>query len=128
MTQYSSLQELRQSLSGILDMDTRNVATVLDAQRLRQEAIDNLAHAAVFAEEEAVRSTARGAIAKAALALGIVPASTQALYEAMATGRVSGFTVPALNLRAMTYDSARAAFRAAVELDVRAVIFEIARS
>jgi fructose/tagatose bisphosphate aldolase len=128
MTQYASPQELRQSLSGILDLDTRNGATVLDAQRLRQDAIDSIAHAAVFAEKEAVRSTARRAIARAALALGIVPASTQALYEAMAAGRVSGFTVPALNLRAMTYDSARAAFRAAIQLDVRAVIFEVARS
>ena len=128
MSQYASLQELHQGLSGILDLDSRNGARVLDAQRLRQEAIDNLAYAAVFAEEEAVRSAAREAIGKAALALGIVPASTQPLYEAMAAGRVSGFTVPALNLRAMTYDSARAAFRAAVQLDVRAVIFEIARS
>jgi fructose/tagatose bisphosphate aldolase len=128
MTQYSSLQELHQGLSGILDLDSRNGARVLDGQRLRQDAIDNLAHTAVFAEEEAVRSAARQAIAKAALALGIVPASTQALYEAMAAGRVSGFTVPALNLRSMTYDSARAAFRAAVQLDVRAVIFEVARS
>jgi fructose/tagatose bisphosphate aldolase len=128
MSQYASLQELRQGLSGILDLDSRNGARVLDAQRLRQDAIDNLVHAAVFAEDEAVRSAARQAIGKAALALGVVPASTQPLYEAMAAGRVSGFTVPALNLRAMTYDSARAAFRAAVQLDVRAVIFEIARS
>jgi fructose/tagatose bisphosphate aldolase len=128
MTQYSSLQELHRGLGGILDLDSRNGARVLDAQRLRQDAIDNLAHAAMFAEEEAVRSAARQAIAKAALALGIVPASTHAFYEAMAAGRVSGFTVPALNLRAMTYDSARAAFRAAVQLEVRAVIFEIARS
>jgi fructose/tagatose bisphosphate aldolase len=128
MSRYASLQELDQGLSGILDLDSRNGARVLDAQRLRQDAIDDLVHAAVFADEEAVRLAAREAIKKAALALGIVPASTQALYEAMAAGRVAGFTVPALNLRAMTYDSARAAFRATVQLDVRAVIFEIARS
>ena len=128
MSQYASLQQLRRDLDGVLDLDTRNGARVLDAQRLRQDAIDSLVHAAVFAEEEAVRSAAREAIAKAALALGIVPASTQTLYEAMAAGRVSGFTVPAFNLRAMTYDSARAAFRAAAQLDVRAIIFEVARS
>jgi fructose/tagatose bisphosphate aldolase len=128
MSQYASLQQLRRDLSGILDLDTRNGARVLDAQRLRGDAIDSLVHAAVFAEEQAVRSAAREAIAKAALALGIVPASTQTLYEAMAAGRVSGFTVPAFNLRAMTYDSARAAFRAAAQLDVRAIIFEVARS
>ena len=128
MIQYTSLQELHKGLSGILDLDAPNGARVLDAQRLRQDTIDNLVRAAVFAEEEAVRSAAREAIAKAALALDIVPASTQALYEAMAAGRVSGFTVPALNLRAIAYDSARAAFQAAAQLDVRAIIFEIARS
>ena len=128
MTQYTSLQELHQGLSGILDLGNRNGASVLNAQRLRRDAIDKLVYTAVFAEEEALQSAAREAIGRAALALDIAPASTHALYEAMAAGRVSGFTVPALNLRAMPYDSARAAFRAAIELDMRAIIFEIARS
>jgi fructose/tagatose bisphosphate aldolase len=128
MNQYASLQELRQGLNGVLNLDTRNGATVLDDQRLRRDAIDSLVSTAVFAEEEAVRLAARQAISKAAMALGIVSASTQALYEAMSAGRASGFTVPALNLRAMTYDSARAAFRVAAQMDVRALIFEIARS
>jgi fructose/tagatose bisphosphate aldolase len=125
---YASLQELRRNLNGILGLGSRNGARVIDVQRLRQDTIDNLAYTAVFAREEAVRSAARQAIGEAALALGIVPASTQALYEAMAAGQVSGFTVPALNLRAMTYDSARAAFGAAIQLDMGALIFEIARS
>jgi fructose/tagatose bisphosphate aldolase len=128
MNQYASLQELRLGLKGVLDLDARNGAAVLDAERLRQDAIDGLVSTAVFAEEEAVRVAARRAIGKTALALGIVPASTQALYEAMSAGRTTGFTVPALNLRAMTYDSARAAFRVAAQMDVRALIFEIARS
>jgi fructose/tagatose bisphosphate aldolase len=115
-------------LKGVLDLDARNGAMVLDAERLRRDAIDSLVSTAVFAEEEAVRLAARQAIGKAALALGIVPASTQALYEAMSAGRTTGFTVPAFNLRAMTYDSARAALRVATEMDVRALIFEIARS
>jgi fructose/tagatose bisphosphate aldolase len=128
MSRHESLQELRRDLSGILDLDARNGAKVLDAQRLREDTIDRLVSTAAFAEEEATRSAARQVIGGAALALDIVPASTQALYEAMAAGRVSGFTIPALNLRAMTYDSARAALRVAVDLGVRAAIFEIARS
>ena len=48
---------------------------------------------------------------------------------AMGRGEVPGrFTVPAINLRMMAYDSARAVFRAARKLDVGALIFEIARS
>jgi len=128
MTQYTSLQELRNSLSDILDLDSRDGARVLDGKRLRAEVIDRLVHTAVFAEDEPVRSAARQAIAKAARALGAVPSSIQSLYEAMAAGQVSGFTVPALNLRTVVYDSARAVFRAAAQLDARAIIFEIARS
>jgi hypothetical protein len=41
---------------------------------------------------------------------------------------VSGFTVPAINIRALTYDTAQAVFRAAHAAGVGAMIFEIARS
>ena len=46
----------------------------------------------------------------------------------MGRGEVKGFTVPAINLRAMTYYSAQAVFRAAIKGQVGPVIFEIARS
>ena len=55
-------------------------------------------------------------------------ASIQGLYEAMGRGEVSGFTVPAINIRALTYDTAQAVFRAALAAGVGAMIFEIARS
>ena len=47
---------------------------------------------------------------------------------AMGRGEAAGFTVPAMNLRVLAYDSARAAFRAARGLDAGALVFEIARS
>jgi fructose/tagatose bisphosphate aldolase len=43
-------------------------------------------------------------------------------------GEVHGFTVPAINLRAQTFDMARTVFETAQSADVGAVIFEIARS
>ncbi|HUJ84343.1 MAG TPA: hypothetical protein VLV84_01925, partial [Candidatus Acidoferrales bacterium] len=43
-------------------------------------------------------------------------------------GEFSGFTVPAINLRSMTYDLARAIFRVAKKNDSGAFVFEIARS
>lgn len=50
-------------------------------------------------------------------------------YAAIGRGDIaSKFTVPAMNLRMLAYDSARAVFRAANKLDVGALIFEIARS
>ena len=38
------------------------------------------------------------------------------------------FVVPAINLRVLTFDAARAVFRAIAKLDAGPVIFEIARS
>ena len=56
------------------------------------------------------------------------PASIHELYIAMGKGQAGGFTVPAMNLRMMTYDTARAVFRAAKACNAGAFIFEIARS
>jgi fructose/tagatose bisphosphate aldolase len=47
---------------------------------------------------------------------------------AMGRGDAGGFTVPAINVRAMAYDTARAVVRAARKLNAGAFIFEIARS
>lgn len=59
---------------------------------------------------------------------GIYPASIHEFYMARGRGEFAGFTVPAINLRSMTYDLARAIFRVANKNDSGAFIFEIARS
>jgi fructose/tagatose bisphosphate aldolase len=63
-----------------------------------------------------------------AAAVGIRPASVHDLYMAMGRGDAGGFTVPAINVRAMAYDTARAVVRSANALNAGAFIFEIARS
>jgi fructose/tagatose bisphosphate aldolase len=65
----------------------------------------------------------------AALDLGIYPASIHDLYMARGRGEVpSNFTVPAMNMRVLSFDAARAVFRAARSMNASAFIFEIARS
>lgn len=59
---------------------------------------------------------------------GIYPSSIYSLYKALGKGKFSGFTVPAINLRSMTYDLARSIFRVAKRNNSGAFIFEIARS
>jgi fructose/tagatose bisphosphate aldolase len=59
---------------------------------------------------------------------GACPSSIHELYTARGRGEFSGFTVPAINLRSMTYDLARAIFRAAEKNRSGAFVFEIARS
>jgi fructose/tagatose bisphosphate aldolase len=59
---------------------------------------------------------------------GVYPSSIHDFYMARGKGEFSGFTVPAINLRSMTYDLARAMFRVAEKNDSSAFVFEIARS
>jgi fructose/tagatose bisphosphate aldolase len=63
-----------------------------------------------------------------AYAEGVYPSSIHEFYMARGRGEFSGFTVPAINLRGMTYDLARRIFRVAKKNDTGAFVFEIARS
>ena len=64
-----------------------------------------------------------------ALELGAIPASIHELYMARGRGDVpANFTVPAMNLRVLSFDAAKAVFRATNKIDAGAFIFEIARS
>lgn len=90
--------------------------------------IDYLVEDAVFASDDQAKEEGQRAIRELALDWGIFPASIQGLYEAAGRGLYSGITVPAINIRGITYHVARAVFRAALKDRVGAFIFEIARS
>src|SRR5437660_11855350 len=90
--------------------------------------VDTLAWTAVFGATAEERGAARYDIRKRAAEAGLRPASIHDLYLAMGRGEAGGFTVPAINVRAMAYDTARAVVRAAKKLNAGAFIFEIARS
>ena len=92
------------------------------------EAIDRLAWTGVFGEPDA-REAARATVLEQARSVGLYPASIDGLYRARGRGEVpANFTVPAINIRILAYDTARALFRARRDLDAGAVICEIARS
>jgi len=118
---------LKKTLDGVLTVRGEDV-DILDDMRLREALIDDLIQTAVFASEAEMRKAARWLIRRTASRAGVYVASIQGLYEAMGRGEVSGFTVPAINIRAMTYETAQAVFRAVLAAGVGAVIFEIARS
>ena len=101
--------------------------TVRDSARLRTAATDQLAWRAVFAEGDE-REAARWLLWELGQATGARPASINALYQARGRGEIGGFTVPAINVRAMAYDTARAIFRTALAGKAGAIILEIARS
>jgi fructose/tagatose bisphosphate aldolase len=100
-----------------------------DVSSLRTASIDDLVYTAVFTSDGATKAEARKEIHLRARRSGAVPSSILPLYQALGRGEVTRkFTVPAFNIRALTYDVARALFRAAMKHDVGPFIFEIARS
>ncbi len=90
--------------------------------------IDALVISAVFDPDSQVREKNQQEIRELSYNVGVFPASIQGLYEAAGKGHYSGVSVPAINIRGITYQVARAVFRAALKDKVGAFIFEIARS
>ncbi|HON35343.1 MAG TPA: class II fructose-bisphosphate aldolase [Methanothrix sp.] len=124
---YQNEDQLKEGCQSILDWREGDVR-ILDERGFQGELIDDLIYTAVFSPDSAIQEVAAFLIRRGAARLGIIPASIQSLYEAMGKGEVSGFTVPAINIRGLTYDVAQAVFRAAKKGDAGPVIFEIARS
>src|SRR6266852_5894944 len=111
-------------------MTTAPEATLrrFESPAVRQSAaLDALVHQAVFGAP-AEREQARWLIWEIGQRAGVRPASIHELYLARGRGEAPVFTTPAINIRVLAYDSARAVFRAARRLEVGAVICEIARS
>src|SRR5690349_2640728 len=98
-----------------------------DQSKLRSAATDRLAWQAVFAEPND-REAARWLLWELGQVTGARPASINDLYLARGRGECGGFTVPAINVRMLAYDTARAIFRAARAGKAGAIILEIARS
>ena len=94
----------------------------------RDAGIRDLAWTAAFSTDDPTVAAAQWLVWEASQELGAQSASIQALYEARARGEVSGFTVPAINLRAQTFDMARTVYETAAAGGVGAVILELARS
>ena len=101
--------------------------TVRDPAKLRSPATDQVVWQAVFGSGDE-REAARWLLWELGQATGARPASINGLYLARGRGDVGGFTVPAMNVRVMAYDTARAIFRTARAGKAGAIILEIARS
>jgi fructose/tagatose bisphosphate aldolase len=123
----TSVTELIDRLGGIVQIEDDR-SQVIDEARLRGDGIRDLAWTAAFSQDAATVETAQWIVWQAAQQLGARSASIHELYMARARGEVSGFTVPAINLRAQTFDMARTVFEVATAHDVGALILELARS
>src|SRR3990172_5281678 len=125
---YSTKEDLLNDLKGTLDVQKNGTIKIINNDALRNNKIDTLVYNAVFNKETAIKNISRWLIRSTSNNLGIISSSIQSLYEAIGKKQLQGFTVPAINIRGLTYDVSRSIFRAAKKNHVGAFIFEIARS
>ena len=91
--------------------------------------MDKLAIDLVMADDMNQKKAIADKIKAVAYKKGIFPSSINEFYLARGRGETANdFTVPAMNLRVMTYDLARAIIRASKKINSAAFIFEIAKS
>jgi hypothetical protein len=124
--EFSSIDDLLTQADGILRIESDGVE-ILDATALRGQYIDRLVWSAVFGDDDLMQQS-RWLIRHVAEAAGAWTASIQDLYLAAGRGDYANATTPAINLRAIAYDTARAVFQAATETGTKQMIFELARS
>jgi len=122
---FNSVADLTAALTGVAAIDGDRLTAAAPPPA---DLVDRLAHTAVFGATPEIKGTARWVILHLAAAQGIRFGSVHDLYMAMGRGEAGGFTVPAINVRMIAYDTGRAVMRAARGLDAGAFILEIARS
>ncbi len=130
MTQPSvatSVAALTDLLAGIAHIEGDRLV-IEDEARFRDGGIRDIVWSATFSEDERTVQAARWLVWEASQELGCPSASIQDLYTARGRGEVSGFTVPAINIRSQTFDMAHVIFEASAAIESGAIILELARS
>ena len=90
--------------------------------------IDKIVMNLVMADDVLLKKKLSKKITDMAYKKGIYPSSIQEYYLARGKEEFSGSTVPAINIRSLTYDLARAIFRVGKKNNSKTFIFEIAKS
>lgn len=125
---YTSTNELQQAIDSVFRLDG-NTPHITDEQKLRETIIDPLVFTAVFASQPELKTLARSAIRQLAAGSGVYTSSIYNYYMAIGAENITpASTVPAINIRTMTYDIARLLFCLKKEQNIGPMVFELARS
>jgi len=118
--------------SEILDnqalVEENGKITLKDASIFREKVINDLVDTIILGDNPHLRRLCFYVTYQVSLQLEVIHSSIQGLYEAIGKGEAKGFTVPAMNIRTLTFDLVRGVFRAAKKINAGAFIFEIAKS
>ena len=124
---FTNNDEVFKYLKGIVSLNNGGVV-IENIDRLKTQGIDTLVENSVLNPSSQIRGLSRFIIKSSALEMGIVSSSIQGLYDARGRDECGGFTVPAINIRGMSYDFSKSIFRTAQKLNTGSFIFEIAKS
>lgn len=124
---YHDIERILGSVAGTLKVTKKNVR-VTERKTLSRSVAFELAETVAFAGTEDTKEAAAWLLRESARALGIYPASIHGLYKAFGRKKVKGFTVPAINIRGFTFDTASVIFKLMKRRKAGACIFELARS
>ncbi len=127
MELWNSVDALKAACKGSFEV-VNGEMKVADEKRFRNETVDRLVWNAVFATEEPVKKMARWAIWEGSQLLGCPSSSIHDFYISRAKDAWKDQTIPAINIRGMTYDIARTIFKTLARLNSGACLFEIAKS
>ncbi len=114
-------------LNELKSLNIENEISIKDETGLSKD-IDLLVKNIVLSDLPQIKNTCFWVIWEIARLKGVFPASVHSFYKARGKGQIKGFTVPAINLRAFPYESARAIFKVAKKYKSKAFVFEIAES
>ncbi|MDD2680273.1 MAG: phosphoglycerate kinase [Candidatus Omnitrophica bacterium] len=124
---FTNVSAVMEALKGIVEVTPTGVK-VIDEFALRDSLVDELVYDATFNPDQEIVSQTRKLIKDIAASLGIKPLSTYEHYLQKAKDS-RHYTIPAINIRGMAYDTARAVFQSAVSNKVEdSFILEIAKS
>lgn len=122
---YKDAREFLGALKGVSVVDDK--ISITDRQLLKKD-MNLLVEQVIMSDDENIKNLSFWLIWNIACKAGVSASSIQSFYQARGRGEISGFTVPAINLRTFTYQAASAIFRVANKYNAGAFIFEIAKS
>lgn len=126
-THVTSLEDWQKEFRLVADFSGVE-PRVTDLDRFRKQYLSRAVKDLMFHSDPGARKAAFSLIRAACVEAGIRSASIEPLYRAIAQGREKGFTVPAINIRGLTFEVARSVFRAIRSLNAGPHIFELAKS
>jgi len=125
--EWNSLDDLKKACKGSFEI-LKGRLEIIDEKRFRNEAVDKLVWNAIFAANENVKATSRWVIWEGSQTLGCPSSSIHNFYMARAKEQWNDMTVPAINIRGLTYDIARTIFKTLSRINTGTSLFEIAKS